>query len=129
MLDDCNKLTSEKCKDAGLALVLIGLIYYQLWPSPLIMLLTIIILLAAMTYPPIFQPFAKFWFALSALLGTVVSKIFLTGLFLVLVLPVGLVRRAMGKDVMQLKSWQDGSGSVFRVRDHDFTAQDLEHPY
>lgn len=129
MHDDHNKMTPEKCKDAGLALVLIGLICYQFWQSSLIMLLTIIFLLAAMTYPPIFWPFAKVWFALSTLLGTVISKIFLTVLFIIMVLPVGLVRRAMGKDVMQVKSWKKSNDSVFRVRDHDFSAQDLEHPY
>ncbi|MFA5516556.1 MAG: hypothetical protein WDA20_09745 [Desulfuromonadales bacterium] len=129
MLDKHNELTAEKCKDAGLALVLLGLICYHFWPSPLIMLSTIVLLLAAMTWPLIFWPFAKFWFALSSLLGAVVSKILLTVLFILLVLPVGLIRRAAGKDAMRKKSWKQGNGSVFRLREHDFSARDLEHPY
>jgi hypothetical protein len=129
MHEDHNQMSSEKCKDAGLALVLIGLICYQFWPLPLIMLLAITCLLVAMTCPLIFRPFAKLWFALSELLGTVVSKILLSVLFIALVLPVGLVRRAIGKDAMKLRSWKKNSDSVFRTRDHEFTAQDLEHPY
>lgn len=129
MQSNANKLTVEQCKDAGLALVLVGLICYQFWPWPLIMLLTVIFLLAAMTFPPVFRPFAKVWFALSFLLGTIVSRIILTVLFLVMVLPVGLIRRAMGKDAMKIKSWKKGDDSVFHLRDHDFSAQDLENPY
>jgi hypothetical protein len=123
------KLTVEQCKDSGLALVLICLICYQIWKLPILMLLAIVFLLVAMTYPPIFRPFARLWFGLSTALGTVVSKVILAVLFYGLVLPVGLVRRAMGKDSMRIKSWKKGKESVFRVREHRFEAKDLEHPY
>jgi hypothetical protein len=129
MKSDNKKLTADKCKDAGLALVLISLICYQVWQIPLLMMAAIVCLIIAMTYPPIFKPFAICWFALSAALGTVVSKILLTGLFFTLVLPVGMIRRLMGKDSMRLKCWKKGSESVFRVRDHRFAAKDLELPY
>jgi hypothetical protein len=99
------------------------------WKQPFLVLLAIAFLLVAMTYPPIFKPFARFWFAFSTALGTVVSKIILTVLFFVMVLPVGLVRRIIGKDSMQIKGWKKGKQSVFRVKDHRFTANDLEHPY
>jgi hypothetical protein len=126
---DKKKITVEQCKDSGLALVLICLICYQVWKPPILVLLAIIFLIVAMTYPLIFQPFARFWFALSTALGTVVSKIILTVLYFVLVLPVGLVRRALGKDAMRIKCWKKGNESVFRVREHRFEAKDLEHPY
>ncbi len=123
------KITVEKCKDSGLALVLICLICYQVWKLPALIMLAIVFLIIAMTYPPVFKPFARLWFALSMALGTVVSKIILSILFFVLVFPVGLLRRALGKDSMQLKSWKKGEGSVFRMREHRFEAKDLEHPY
>jgi len=129
MIFDSKKITVEKCKDSGLALVLISLICYQVWKPEILILVAIIFLVVAMTYPLIFQPFARFWFALSTALGTVVSKIILSVLFFVIVLPIGLVRRMLGKDSMRIKSWKKGSNSVFRTRDHQFTAKDLEHPY
>jgi len=129
MIFDKITITVEKCKDSGLALVLISLICYQVWKLESLILLAIIFLVVAMTYPLIFQPFARFWFALSTALGTVVSKIILSVLFFVIVLPIGLVRRALGKDSMRIKSWKKGKESVFRTRDHRFTAKDLEHPY
>ncbi|MDT8422016.1 MAG: hypothetical protein RQ754_16430 [Desulfuromonadales bacterium] len=119
----------EKCKDSGLALVLIFLICHQLWPQPILALSAIIFLLIAMTYPLIFQPFAIFWFALSAALGSIVSKVILTILFYSLVFPVGLVRRVFAKDSMRIRCWKKGTESVFRVRNQRFAAKDLEHPY
>ena len=129
MRSDHKKITVEKCKDSGLALVLICLICYQVWKLPILILLAIIFLIVAMTYPPIYKPFAIFWFALSTALGTVVSKVILTVLFFALVLPVGLLRRALGKDAMRIKSWKKGNESVFRLRDHRFEAKDLKNPY
>ena len=129
MKTDQKKLSVENCKDAGLALVLISLICYQVWKLEILILSAIIFLVVAMTYPPIFKPFARFWFALSTALGTVVSKIILTVLFFVIVMPVGLARRVLGKDSMRIKDWKKGKESVFRLRDHRFAAKDLEHPY
>lgn len=129
MFFDKKKLSVENCKDAGLALVLISLICYQVWKLETLILLAIIFLVVAMTYPPIFQPFARFWFALSTALGTVVSKVILSVLFFVIVMPIGLLRRALGKDSMRMKDWHKGPDSVFRVRDHRFAAKDLKHPY
>ena len=124
-----NKFSTEKCKDSGLALLLICLICYQVWGQQVLIPAAIIILLLTMTCPRIFQPFARFWFALSNIMGSVVSKIVLALLFFALVLPVGLVRRVMGKDSMQLKRWKQGQESVFRGRARKFVASDLEHPY
>lgn len=118
-----------QCRDSGMALVLICLICFQVWKIPALVLLAIIFLIIDMTYPPIFKPFAILWFALSTALGTVVSKIILTVLFFGIVLPVGLVRRVMGKDAMQIKAWKASRKSVFRIREHRFGTKDLEHPY
>jgi polyferredoxin len=129
MKSDQKKLTIEQCKDSGLALVLISLICFQVWKLPILVILAIVFLLGAMTWPLIYKPFARFWFALSTALGTVASRIILSLLFFVLVCPVSFVRKLMGKDSMRIKDWKKGKDPVFRVRDHKFVAVDLEHPY
>ena len=129
MTSDDKTITVEKCKDSGLALVLICLLAYQAWKLPVLMGLAIVFLLVAMTYPVIFQPFARLWFGLSTLLGTVMTKVLLTVLFFGVVLPIGLTRRILGKDAMRIKAWKKGSDSVFSVKDHRFAAEDLKHPY
>jgi multisubunit Na+/H+ antiporter MnhG subunit len=69
------------------------------------------------------------WFGLSHLLGAVVSRIILTLLFFLLVTPVGLVRRWVGADSLQLKKWKKDRGSVFVVREGTILPKDLENPY
>jgi hypothetical protein len=124
-----SKPSLERCKDSGLALVLICLICFQIYKSPIFTMAAVVFLVLAMTYPRIFELFARLWFGLSTALGTVVSKVVLAGLFFVLVLPVGLMRRALGRDSMRSKRWRQGQDSVFRVREHRFKGEDLGHPY
>lgn len=123
------KVSTTQCKDAGLALVLICLILALLDASRYFLPLGVALLVVSMTVPGLFQPFAKFWFGFSHALGTVMSKVLLSLLFYLMVTPVGIVRRVMGKDAMQLKKWKQGQASVFQNRDHQFTAKDLDHPY
>jgi hypothetical protein len=129
MSTDNKKTDIEKCKDSGLALVLICLVCYLFWPQQILIFAAIIFLLIAMSYPPILKPFAIFWFAFSSTLGNIVSKTILTLLFFALVLPVGLIRHFLRKDSMQINRWKKGNESVFRLRNHGFTAEDLKHPY
>jgi len=58
-----------------------------------------------------------------------VSRILLTLVFFVVVLPVGLFRRAAGKDSLQLARFHQGRESVMRVRDHIFGPADIDKPY
>jgi hypothetical protein len=129
MKSENKTISSEQCKDSGLALVLICMICYLVWKHQFLILLAIAFLLVAMTYPPIYKPFARLWFGLSTALGTVVSRIILTIVFYAVVLPVSLIRRALGKDAMKIKIWKKDNASVFRRREHRFSAKDLEHPY
>ena len=122
-------VSTTQSKDAGLALVLISLVLAIAVSPRYFLPLGTALLVVTMTAPGLFKPFAKCWFGLSHALGTVVSRILLTILFFIMVVPVGLVRRALGKDAMQLKKWKQAKTSVFHDRDHLFTRQDLDHPY
>jgi len=77
----------------------------------------------------LFYPVAVIWLGFSHLLGGVMSKILLTVVFAVVVVPIGLLRQLMGKDSMRLKSWKNGTGSVMQVRNKIFQPEDLNHPY
>ena len=66
---------------------------------------------------------------LKIIVGNVVSRILLTVIFYVLVTPVGLIRRVLGADAMQLKKWKNGNVSVFQERNHLFNSADIEKPY
>jgi hypothetical protein len=49
--------------------------------------------------------------------------------FFVVVLPVGLVRRMLKKDSLQLREFGRGKGSVMQVRDHVYAPADIDKPY
>jgi len=91
--------------------------------------LGIVLLLIDMIYPNLYRPVATIWFGLSNVLGTITSKVLLTVIFLVIVTPVGLIRRIAGADSMQLKRWKKDDSSVFGVREHIFKPEDIEKPY
>ena len=122
-------ISAEQCKDSGLALVLISLLLAITISPEYFLPLGLVLLVVTMATPRVYRPFAMVWLGLSHTLGTLVSKILLTFLFFALVTPVGLLRRILGKDAMQIKVWKKAQTSVFQQRDHLYRQQDLDHPY
>jgi hypothetical protein len=82
-----------------------------------------------MTIPKIFTPQAHLWLGLSRVMGEVVLKILLTIVFILIVTPIGLIRKGLGKDPMRLKRWKKGADSVFIDRSHTFVPEDIEKPF
>jgi len=122
-------VTTDQAKDTGMAMVLICLLIAFFGGKQLSYGVGMLLLLINMIAPNIFKPAARIWLGFSHLLGAFMSRIILSIVFLVLVFPVGLVRRIIGKDSMQLKKWKKDRGSVFKIREHEFTADDIKHPY
>ena len=57
------------------------------------------------------------------------SKVILTFVFFVVLTPIGLLRRLMGADSMQLKKWKKDAKSVLKKREQKFVMKDIENPY
>lgn len=123
------KISKDQCKDTGMAAVLILLLIGYYTKNPSYYHLAIIALLVNMIVARAYYPVAILWLGLSNMLGAVMSKVILTIVFFLLVVPVGFVRKVLGKDPMLLKLWKRGRQSVMKVRNHTFTAKDLEKPY
>jgi len=121
--------TKAQARDTGMALVLICLLVAWFGHRRDFVGYAILLLLLDMVWPSAYKPAAKLWFGLSHVLGTVMSKILLSVVFFVVLTPVGLLRRAFGKDSMRVRGFRKDTSSVFRVRDHRFTSKDIETPY
>ena len=119
----------NKARDTGMALVLILLLLQLFIGSRLFLKIVIPVLVVNMIVPQIFYPLAYIWFGLAQLLGTFFSKVLLFLVYILMVLPVGIFRRMMGKDQLLLRKWKKGTDSVFRLRDHLYSASDLDKPY
>lgn len=121
--------TPEQARDTGLALTLVCLIIVYVWQAHRLVPLAMALLVVTMVWPKAFRPLAGLWFGLAHLLGTVMSNVILTVLFFGLVTPIGLIRRLLGKDSLQLKKWKKDQDSVFAVRAEAVQKQDLQAPY
>jgi len=124
-----NKTTQQQAKDTGMAMVLICLLIMFVSGRNLLLPPAIGLLVLTMTWPALFKPLAKLWFALSHFLGSIVSRILLSVLFFTIVTPIGLVRRLAGADSLKLNEWRTGSTSSFTDRNQTYSAKDLERPY
>lgn len=122
-------IDDNQAKDSGLAIVLILLLIAWVKHKEYLLFPAIICLVLTMTLPAIFKLWARVWFGLSHALGTVVSKVLLTIVFWVVVVPIGRLRRMSGRDAMRGKLWKKDGSTVFIERNHTFTKEDLERPY
>ncbi|WP_243311990.1 SxtJ family membrane protein [Fundidesulfovibrio agrisoli] len=121
--------STAQARDTGMALVLVCLLIAWLGDKKPFLAAGVLLLVLNMTWPAAYKPAAKVWFGLSHLLGTVMSKLLLGAVFFLVLTPMGLLRRLLGKDPMQARKWKQDATSVFRVRDHLFTSKDIETPY
>ncbi len=124
-----SKITPIQCRDTALAFAFIALLVWffteNIWWIYGCMGLVLLAMIwpSAMTYP------AKIWFGFSHVLGTFMSKVLLSVIYMLILMPVSLVRRILSKDTMQKKAYNDGKNSAFIVREHTFTNDDITHPY
>ena len=123
------KLTTDQCKDTGMAMVLIVLLLMLATKRNYWIFCGIALLVLNMIRPQLFRPAAWLWFGLSHLLGIVTSRVVLTVIFFLVVTPVGVVRRLLGVDNLKLKSFKAGHESVMEKRGHTFRADDIVKPY
>ncbi|RJP24034.1 MAG: hypothetical protein C4520_04905 [Candidatus Abyssobacteria bacterium SURF_5] len=110
-------------------MVLICLLVAFLGEKPGLLPPAILLLVVDMVWPNFYYYPAKLWFGLAYLMSIIMSKVIFTLLFLVLVVPVGAVRRLLGADAMQIGSWKKATGSVFTNRNCTYEAKDIERPY
>ncbi len=119
----------KKEKDTGMAICLILLIAYFFSPYRYFLYGTVATLILVMTVPRVFYYPARFWFGFSELLGSVVSKILLSVIFFLIVVPVALTRKLAGKDSLGLRFVDRKEESFFHDREKTFQADDFEKPY
>lgn len=79
-------------------------------------------LTAAYVAPAALRPFNRLWFRFGMLLHHVVTPVIMGLLFFVVVTPMGIVMRALGKDFLRLKRGPD-AGSYWVDRSAETDAQ------
>jgi hypothetical protein len=121
--------TPDQSRDTGMAMTLLCLLIVQFKQAYKLVPVAIILLIITMAWPRAFKPLAGLWFGLSHILGNVMSKVILTVVFFIVVTPIGVIRRLMGKDSLQLKKFKKDQDSVFLVRAELVEKEHLHKPY
>lgn len=109
-------------------LVLIAIFYYNNYEI-LFFKIAWLAGLIGLLFPKVFYPLAWVLLFTGNLLGNISGRISLSILFFILICPVALFRKWLGKDSLQLKSFKKNSSSVYINRDHSFTKEDLLHSF
>ena len=123
------EISVKQSSDTGMAVVLILLLVGLFTQNDTYYKIAIPVLVVNMTFPKFFYPFAILWLGFSQILGTIVSKVILSIVFIVMIIPVGLMRRLLGKDTLKLFEFKKTNSSVMKSRDVYFTSEDIEKPY
>lgn len=124
-----SKFNKKQLVDAGMALTLVFLIIGVLSERDIFYKISIFVLVINMLAPKVFYPFALFWYNLSNILGMIFPRILLTAVYILLVVPMGSLRRMMKKDALSLRKFKKGQSSVMRNREYTFTREDVMNPY
>ena len=122
-------ISKKQASDTGMAAVLILLLIGLFTHNNLYYKIAIPVLIINMTFPMFYYLFAIIWLGFSQLLGTIVSKIILTIIYFIMVIPIGVFRRLLGKDSLKLSEFKKGNKSVMQTRDYNFLSEDIEKPY
>lgn len=123
-------LSDKELLGTGMAFALIFLIVQWFVPDRRWPLITAMALLVVtMAAPALLRPAAVAWFGFAHLLGGVMSRLILTLIFLLIVVPIGLIVQRVRGDVLKLRAFKKAEGSLFVERNHTYSAEDLKHPY
>ena len=122
-------ISKKEASDTGMAMTLICLLLGYFTKNVIYYKIAIPVLVMNMAFPMFYYPFAMVWLGLTNLLGIVVSKVLLSVVYILFLMPMGMIRRAMGKDSLNLTGFKKSKDSVMITRDIEFTANDIKNPY
>ena len=122
-------VSNKECADTSMAMTLISLLVILYTKSLTLLPLSIGLLLLGMVWPRAYSLLARLWLGISLLLGSIMSRVVLSIIFMVIVTPIALVMRLFGHDPMRRKAWKKGTESTFVSRGDLVEAKDLEHPF
>lgn len=124
-----SQISEKQSVETGIVFSLIAIIIGYYAHENAFYLVSVSFLLVSLLIPVLLKPLAFVWFGLSKALGWVTSRILLFIIFYSVVTPMGLIRKLLGKDSLQLHQFGKGKSSAYTDRQHEFSASDLDYPF
>jgi len=123
------EITKQKCTETAIVMAAVLLFVAWKFDDWRYAIVTFLILILSLLIPIIFYPIAKLWFGLGTVLGYVSTKVLLSLIFFLVLTPIGVFRKIIGKDSLLLESFKKEKTSVLKNREHQFSKGDLKNPY
>jgi hypothetical protein len=123
------QISPKHCIEAGIIVALLFLLTGLFSGEVVFYKVAALALLLDISAPKSFWPFAFFWFNLSVWLGFITSRILLSVIFVVIIVPVAIFRKLGGKDRLMLKEFKKSASTVFTERNIKFSSNHLNNTY
>ncbi|MBN2275566.1 MAG: hypothetical protein JXR41_02980 [Bacteroidales bacterium] len=117
-------MKKEKILEAVLVITTGMLVIYLVTHQPVFLYISVASGVVGILFKPLAKLMAALWYKTGELLGNVVSKIVLTLVFFLLLVPIAFLYRFFHKDPLHLKKT---AGSNWSVREHNYCGDDLKN--
>jgi len=108
----------------GTVLLLVGIVLFLIGKSSSVVFggIGVLLILFGLILPNILKPLNKIWMTLAVILGWFMSRIILFILYYVIITPIGIFLKLIGKDFLQLKI-DKSSKSYWETREKKIAEQ------
>ena len=118
------KTKKEKALETFLVLCGAFIVLFWIYNKKIFLLLALLLVLIAITSPYLTEKFSWLWMKLSEGIGFVMSKVLLSIVFFIFLLPLALIHKLFNKDSLSLKR---KNNSYYTERNHLYSKGDLEN--
>lgn len=103
-------MDKNKSLETIAAIVLVGLVAYWFFRIEAILILSLVLLFIALFIPSLSKLISSYWMKLAELIGGVVSKIILSLIFIIVLIPISFLYKLFNRkeDALQLKKKDAG---------------------
>ena len=122
-------ISKRQYLETGVILVVLSLLFFLKFHFLWLIHISIFLSGLLIVWPVIFRPFALLLLMAGELMGNFMSRLILILLFFLIITPIAILRRAIGKNDLHLRDFGRNEESVFENRDHVYVPEDLEYPF
>ena len=122
-------ITKQQSTEFGQVAILVALLLALYLQENYWVIVAFILTLLTIIAPILFYPLAVLWFGIAEILSRISSVMLMGIVFFLLVTPVGLFRRLLGRDSLKLNQFKKGKQSVMVDRNHLYTPADLLYTF
>jgi hypothetical protein len=119
-----SKNTKLKSLETILVLVAALIIFFWVFNKKIFLLVALLLILIATSSDSLNNKVTWAWLKFSELLGKVMSKVILSVVYFVVLLPIAFLYKLTGKDPLLLKK---RTGSYYFERNHQYSKKDIEN--